>query len=162
MREALAEMTEKSAGLVLYRRAGDAREVLLVHPGGPFWAKKDEGAWSIPKGLCVEGEDPLAAAVREFEEETGCAPQGPFVRLGEFRQPSRKLITAFAAGGDFDLQHFRSNSFTMEWPPRSGRMQSFPEADRAAWFTADQASSKILKGQRPILEALDKALQHEV
>ncbi len=146
-------MVQRSAGLLMFRRRGTI-EVLLVHPGGPFWAKKDDGAWSIPKGLLEEGEDALAAATREFEEETGQLPQGLSIELGIFKQPSGKRIHAFAIEGEFDLSTFRSNSFAMEWPPRSGRTAEFPEADRAAWFEPTEALVKILKGQRPILETL--------
>lgn len=128
--------------------------MLLVHPGGPYWAKRDAGAWSIPKGLFEAGEDPLTAAKREFEEETGCRPEGAFVALGEFRQPSGKTISAFALEGDFDLRFFRSNLFSMEWPPRSKRFAEFPEADRAAWFGPQDALRKISKGQVPIIDAL--------
>jgi predicted NUDIX family NTP pyrophosphohydrolase len=150
-------MSEVSAGLLMYRMAGAEPEVLLVHPGGPFWAKRDDGAWSIPKGLCSAGEDPLAAACREFEEETGCAPPDRITPLGDFKQP-RKIISAWAAEGDFDLTKFKSNHFVMEWPPRSGRRQEFPEADRAAWFRAQEAVRKIVKGQAPIIEALLRQL----
>ncbi len=149
-------MPQRSAGILLYRRRGrGAVEVLLVHPGGPFWAKKDEGAWSIPKGLYERGEDPLAAARREFAEETGSPPPaGEAVALGAFRQPSRKIVDAWAVEGEFDPATLRSNTFAMEWPPKSGRMQEVPEVDRAEWFAPDAAARKILKGQRPILEAL--------
>jgi predicted NUDIX family NTP pyrophosphohydrolase len=137
----------------MFRRRGSI-EVLLVHPGGPFWAKKDDGAWSIPKGLFEEGEDAAAAARREFEEETGHAPVGAPIELGIFRQPGGKLIHAFAVEGEFDLSGFKSNSFSMEWPPRSGRMAEFPEADRAGWFGPEDAHVKLGKGQRPILATL--------
>jgi predicted NUDIX family NTP pyrophosphohydrolase len=142
-----------SAGILMFRRRAGRPEVLLIHPGGPYWAKKDDGAWSIPKGLAEPGEDIREAARREFEEETGCAPDGELVPLGTFR-PTRKLLTAFALEGDFDLARFRSNTFELEWPPKSGRTQSFPEADRAAWFSLDEAAGKILSGQRPLLDAL--------
>jgi predicted NUDIX family NTP pyrophosphohydrolase len=151
-------MPEQSAGILLYRLTGAEPEVLLVHPGGPFWAKKDDGAWSIPKGLYEPGEEPLAAAQREFAEETGLTPAGDFLPLGSFRQPSGKVIVAFAVAGDFDLASFRSNSFELEWPPRSGRVRSFPEADRAGWFTLEQARQKLNKGQVAIVEALAKHL----
>ena len=147
-------MPQQSAGLLMFRRIDGAIEVLLIHPGGPYWARKDEGAWSIPKGLFEEGEDALAAARREFEEETGQAPDGRFLALGTFRQPSGKRVHAFAVEGDFNLATFKSNSFAMEWPPRSGRMSEFPEADRAAWFGEAEALVKITRGQRPIVEAL--------
>ena len=152
-------MVERSAGLLMFRRTGKTVEVLLVHPGGPFWARKDDGAWSIPKGLFEDGEDALAAARREFEEETGLLPEGDFVELGIFKQPSGKRISAWAFEGTFDPATFRSNMFTMEWPPKSGRLREFPEADRAGWFEPKQALVKILKGQRPILEALFERLE---
>ena len=151
-------MPVRSAGLVLYRRTANGIEVFLVHPGGPFWAKKDDGAWSIPKGLIEGDEDGLAAAQREFAEETGTSVDGTFTALGEFRQPSGKIILAWAVEGDFDLSRFRSNSFEIEWPPRTGRMQSFPEADRADWFDPDAALTKVTRGQVPILKALDALL----
>jgi predicted NUDIX family NTP pyrophosphohydrolase len=151
-------MVQHSAGLLMFRRRG-AIEVLLVHPGGPFWTKKDDGAWSIPKGLFEDGEDALAAAKREFEEETGQAPQGTLVELGVFRQPSGKRIHAFSLESEFDLDTFRSNSFSMEWPPRSGQTAEFPEADRAGWFGRKDAMAKITKGQRAILEALFARLE---
>ena len=145
---------KRSAGLLLFRRRASGIEFFLVHPGGPFWTKKDEGAWSIPKGLCDPAESPLDAAKREFEEETGCKPVGEFVPLGEFRQPGGKVVAAWAYEGDFDLTSFRSNSFSIEWPPRSGRRAEFPEADRAGWFTPDKAAQKLLAAQRPILHTL--------
>jgi predicted NUDIX family NTP pyrophosphohydrolase len=146
-------MVQRSAGLLMFRRR-ETIEVLLVHPGGPFWAKKDDGAWSIPKGLFEDSEDAPPAAKREFEEETGHIPAGTLIELGVFRQPSGKLIHAFAIEGEFDLATFRSNSFSMEWPPRSGRTAEFPEADRAGWFAPEKALLKISKGQRPIVETL--------
>lgn len=149
-------MPKRSAGLLLFRLTGGEVEVFLVHPGGPYWAKKDQGAWSIPKGEIDEGEDPLAAARREFEEETGVWPEGEAIPLGTVRQPGGKLVTAFAVEGDLDADTIRSNTFTMEWPPRSGRMRSFPEVDRAGWFGREEAERKILKGQRAILDALWK------
>ena len=147
-------MPQRSAGILLFRRIGPAPEVLLVHPGGPFFARKDEGAWSIPKGLLEADEQPLATARREFEEETGHLPAGDATLLGEFRQPGGKIVIAFALEGEFDLATFRSNTFTMEWPPRSGRTAGFPEADRAGWFSIDEARRKILKGQAPMLDVL--------
>jgi predicted NUDIX family NTP pyrophosphohydrolase len=129
--------------------------VLLVHPGGPFWAKKDAGAWSIPKGEYVDGEeDPLACARREFEEELGTPAPGDLVPLGEVRQKSGKRVTAWAAAGDLDPTGVASNTFTMEWPPRSGRMQEFPEIDRAAWFALDEAREKINPAQAAFLDRL--------
>lgn len=150
---------QRSAGLVLFRRrAGGSPEFFLVHPGGPFWKNKDEGAWSIPKGLMEADENPLAAAQREFEEETGFPVTGPFIALGGFKQPGGKIVHAWATEGDADPAAVRSNLFEMEWPPRSGRRASFPEIDRAAWFDPETARRKILKGQRPIVEALLAAL----
>jgi predicted NUDIX family NTP pyrophosphohydrolase len=147
-------MAVRSAGIVLYRRVDSAAQILLVHPGGPFWAAKDEGAWSIPKGLCEGNEEPRAAARREFKEETGFDVEGPFVELGAFRQPSGKIVLAWAAEGDCDPAKLRSNRFAMEWPPRSGRQQEFPEVDRAGWFGPEDALHKIVKGQRPVIAAL--------
>jgi predicted NUDIX family NTP pyrophosphohydrolase len=138
----------------MYRRAHGALELLLVHPGGPFWARKDDGAWSIPKGEHGEGEDPLAVARREFMEEVGTAPDGTFVDLGEVVQPGRKVVHAWALEGDVDVARLQSNTFEMEWPPKSGRRQSFPEVDRAEWFTPADARRKILAGQRPFIERL--------
>jgi predicted NUDIX family NTP pyrophosphohydrolase len=152
-------MARQSAGILMFRRTGARPEVLLAHPGGPFWAKKDNGAWSIPKGLYEERENPLAAARREFEEETGCIPDGEFVALGTFKQPSNKTIVAWAVESDFDLAKFKSNLFAMEWPPKSGRTRHFPEVDRIAWFEPDEAKRKILKGQAPILATLLNRLQ---
>jgi predicted NUDIX family NTP pyrophosphohydrolase len=146
-------VARRSAGLLMYRMRPVGPEVLLVHPGGPFWAKKDDGVWSIPKGL-YEDENALAAAKREFEEETGCKPQGDFIALGSFTQSGGKVVAAWAFEGDFDLKSFRSNLFAMEWPPRSGRTAQFPEADRAGWFTPTEALRKIVKGQMPIVNAL--------
>jgi predicted NUDIX family NTP pyrophosphohydrolase len=142
-------MPERSAGILLYRQRPAGPEVLLVHPGGPYWAKKDDGAWSIPKGLIGPDEEPLAAALREFAEETGHRPTGACRFVGDFRQPGGKVVTVFALAGDLDLALFRSNSFTMEWPPRSGRMAEFPEADRAAWFGLAEAEQKVVRGQKP-------------
>ena len=147
---------KKSAGLLLYRDAVGRLEVLLVHPGGPFWAKKDAGAWSIPKGEIGEGEDPLAAAKREFEEETGTRPPGEAVALPPRRQTGGKLVHAWAVRGDLDPAALKSTTFILEWPPRSGRRQEFPEVDRAAWFTLDEARGKILKSQAPFLDDLER------
>jgi len=153
-------MPKRSAGILLYRRIGDGHEVLLVHPGGPFWARRDEGAWSIPKGEIAEGEDALAAARREFQEETGfrLAQEGRLIALGSFRQSGAKTVEVWALEGDVDPADLASNTFTMEWPPRSGRMQVFPEVDRVAWFTPGEAARRILKGQAPILQALEPRL----
>ena len=147
-------MAKRSAGLLLYRRTGPDPEVLLAHPGGPFWAKKDDGAWTIPKGLFEDGENPPAAAKHEFKEETGFLPHGEFIELGSFKQPSSKVIFAWAVEGDFAPRDLKCNTFSMEWPPRSGHRQEFPEVDRAAWFNAGTAARKINKGQLPILQEL--------
>jgi predicted NUDIX family NTP pyrophosphohydrolase len=143
---------KRSAGILLHRD----REVLLVHPGGPFWARKDAGAWSIPKGEYDEGDDPRAAALREFEEELGSPlPAGTeLVELGTIKQNSGKVITAYAAAGDLDADAIRSNTFTIEWPPRSGRMQEFPEVDRAGWFPLDEAREKLNSAQAELLVRL--------
>ncbi|HEV8200535.1 MAG TPA: NUDIX domain-containing protein [Candidatus Polarisedimenticolia bacterium] len=157
-------MPKRSAGLLLYRNSANASgpaastEVLLVHPGGPFWTKKDAGAWSIPKGLIEEGEDPLAAARREFEEETGGRAEGEAIPLQPLRQPGGKIVQAWAVRGDFDPATLRSSTFAMEWPPKSGRQQEFPEVDRAGWFTLPAAREKILAGQRDFLEQLERLL----
>jgi predicted NUDIX family NTP pyrophosphohydrolase len=146
-------MPKQSAGLLLFRRRGDL-EVLLVHPGGPLWAKKDEGAWSIPKGELTDGEDPLSAACRECQEETGATPSGEFIALDPVRQPGGKVVHAWAVESQFDPATLRSGTFQMEWPPRSGRRQDFPEVDRAEWFTIEAARRKMLKGQTPLLDQL--------
>jgi predicted NUDIX family NTP pyrophosphohydrolase len=147
--------TKRSAGILLHRRREGAHEVLLVHPGGPFWAKKDAGAWSIPKGEYEDGEEPRAAALREFAEELGAPPpDGELVELGEVRQRGGKVVTAWALAGDADADAVRSNTFTMEWPPRSGTIGEFPEVDRAAWFSLDEARERILPGQAPLLDRL--------
>ncbi|MDO8211908.1 NUDIX domain-containing protein [Conexibacter sp. CPCC 206217] len=150
-------MPRRSAGILLHRRVGGGElEVLLVHPGGPFWAKKDVGAWSIPKGEHGDDEDALAAALREFEEELGTppSPDAEPQSLGEVRQKGGKLVTAWALAGDLDPELIVSNTFEMEWPPRSGRTQAFPEVDRAGWFTLAQAREKLLPAQLPLLERL--------
>jgi predicted NUDIX family NTP pyrophosphohydrolase len=149
---------KKSAGLLFFRDAAGGLEVLLVHPGGPFWEKKDAGAWSIPKGGIEEGEDPLAAARREFEEETGTRPAGEAIALSPRRQPGGKLVYAWAMRGDLDPAAVTSTTYSMEWPPRSGRRQEFPEVDRAAWFTLEDARAKILKGQAPFLDDLERVV----
>ena len=140
---------------MLHRERDGVREVLLVHPGGPFWANKDEGAWSIPKGEYDDGEDPRACAAREFEEELGAPlPAGELADLGTVRLRSRKEIVAYALEGDLDADRVASNTFTMEWPPRSGRMQEFPEVDRAGWFGLDAAREKLIPAQAPLLDRL--------
>jgi predicted NUDIX family NTP pyrophosphohydrolase len=149
---------KRSAGLLLYRRRESVVEFFLVHPGGPFWTKKDEGAWSIPKGLYEEGEPPLEAARREFREETGLTVDGDFVALGEFRQPGGKIVSAWMVEADCDAAAVRSNLFEMEWPPRSGKTAKFPEIDRAVWFAPEKALVKILRGQKPILQRALKRL----
>jgi predicted NUDIX family NTP pyrophosphohydrolase len=138
----------------MYRGSGANLALLLVHPGGPFWAKKDLGAWSIPKGEHAADEDPLAVAQREFEEETGARPRGEFRSLGDVVQAGGKRVSAWAVEGDFDPATLVSNSFELEWPPRSGRKQSFPEVDRAEWFSPEQAREKILPGQRAFIDRL--------
>jgi predicted NUDIX family NTP pyrophosphohydrolase len=149
----------KSAGVLLYKGGADQLSVLLVHPGGPFWAKRDQGAWSIPKGEIMEGEDPEKAARREFAEELGVAFEGPLHLLGEKVQPSGKRIIAYAGEGDIDCAAIRSNSFEIEWPPKSGRRRSFPEIDRADWFSLDEARDKLLKGQLLFLDLLARQLR---
>jgi predicted NUDIX family NTP pyrophosphohydrolase len=150
---------KKSAGLLIYRRHHGALEVLLVHPGGPFWAKKDEGSWSIPKGEYTPEEDPLEVAKREFQEETGSQALGEFMPLTPRKQPSGKIITAWAFEGDCDASAVKSNTFLMEWPPHSGRQQEFPEVDRAGWFSIPVAKEKIVKGQAGFLDELNQILQ---
>ncbi len=140
--------------MLLFRRRGAALEVLLAHPGGPFWRRKDEHAWSIPKGEIDPGEEPAAAARREFQEETGFAPEGPLIALGSRRQAGGKLVHVWAMEADWDPAGLRSNAFSMEWPPRSGRRQEFPEVDRAAWFDLEVAAGKLHKGQADFLDAL--------
>ena len=147
-------MAKTSAGILLYRMRNKFLEVFLVHPGGPFWAKKDEGAWSIPKGEFDDGEDPLKAARREFQEETGLAPDGKFIELNPIRQKSGKFVYAWAIEGDIDPTKISSNNFEMEWPPRSGKMRSFPEVDKADWFTLDKAKRKMNAGQVALLDDL--------
>jgi predicted NUDIX family NTP pyrophosphohydrolase len=150
----MAKKSKRSAGLVMYRRRNSALEVFLVHPGGPLWAKKDPGAWSIPKGQYLDDEKPLDAAKREFEEETGFAAKGKFIELGDLKQPSGKIVTAWAFEGDCDPRQLKSNTFTMEWPPGSGRHIEAPEVDRGGWFSVEDARSRLLAGQRPFLDRL--------
>ena len=138
----------------MYRRGGSKLEVLLVHPGGPYWRRKDDGAWSIPKGEMNAGEDASVAARREFTEETGAAVTGPLEPLGEIRQRGGKRVMAFAVEGDVDVQAIKSNTFEIEWPPKAGRMQTFPKIDRAEWFDLPLAHAKILQSQRPLLDRL--------
>jgi predicted NUDIX family NTP pyrophosphohydrolase len=141
----------ESAGIILYRRRRKL-EVFLIHMGGPIWARRDEGAWSIPKGVKQDGEDPLVAAKREFQEETGFAPAGEFKPVGRFKQNSGKYISVWAMEGDCDPGQLVSQTFSMIWPPRSGKRQQYPEADRGAWFDREAALAKIVKGQKPALE----------
>jgi predicted NUDIX family NTP pyrophosphohydrolase len=148
-------MAKTSAGLLLWRHSVDGVQVLLVHPGGPFWAKKDEGAWSIPKGEYDAGEDPLPVARREFDEELGVQAPRHATLLGETRQKGGKIVTGFAAQGDFDVSTVRSNTFEMEWPPRSGKHRVFPEVDRAQWFGLAEARNRINPAQRAFLDRLD-------
>ena len=151
-------MPRTSAGILIYRRRDGALEVFLVHPGGPFWARKDEAAWSIPKGELDPSEDPLVVAKRELEEETGLRVEGEFRPLKPIRQAGGKIVHAFALEGDLDPSAIRSNTFEMEWPPRSGRRQVFPEVDRAAWFPIDVARGKIHKGQVALLDEFQAVL----
>jgi predicted NUDIX family NTP pyrophosphohydrolase len=146
-------MPSKSAGIIAYRKRRNL-EILLVHPGGPFWRNKDLGAWSIPKGEYAEEEDAETAARREFAEELGFEPAVPLIALGEVKQRGGKIVTAFAAQLDIDVSSIRSNTFEMEWPPRSRKRQVFPEVDRAEWFTLEKAREKINAGQRPLLDRL--------
>jgi len=155
-------MPARSAGLLMFRRIGGDFAVLLVHPGGPFWRRKDLGAWSIPKGEYAQGEEPLAVARREFEEETGARPDGDFRPLGEVVQPGGKRVVAWAVEGDFDPATLVSNSFEIEWPARSGRKVRFPEVDRAEWFAPAVARDKILAGQRPFIDRLAQLVGREV
>jgi predicted NUDIX family NTP pyrophosphohydrolase len=152
-------MPKQSAGVLLYRFAEGRLEVLLVHPGGPYWARKDEGAWTMPKGEPNEGEDLRTAAEREFAEETGGAVSGELIALEPVRQPGGKIVHAFAARGEFEPAALRSNTCLIEWPPRSGRQREVPEVDRAAWFAIEEAETKINVGQRPLLEQLVQILQ---
>ncbi len=155
-------MPKLSAALLLYRVVDGAVEVLIGHPGGPFWARKDDGAWSIPKGEYVEGEDPWSAAQREFQEELGKEPpDGPRVEFAPLRQPSGKIITAFAVRGDLDLDGTVSNTFELEWPKGSGKIREYPEIDRVGWFSVAEARSKLLKGQRPLLDQLVHVLEDD-
>jgi predicted NUDIX family NTP pyrophosphohydrolase len=148
-----------SAGILLYRRDDTATEVLLVHPGGPFWARKDAGAWSIPKGELDEGEDPRACALREFAEETGTRlPDGALDELGSVKLKGGKVVVAFAVEGDLDPATIASNTFELEWPPRSGRVQAFPEIDRAAWFGLDAAREKLNPAQAAFVDRLEERL----
>jgi predicted NUDIX family NTP pyrophosphohydrolase len=151
-------MARNSAGILMYRRRQGIVEVLLAHPGGPFWARKDLGAWSIPKGEFEPDEDSLAAAKREFEEETGLSVTGEFIPLAPIKQSGGKIVHIWAVEGDCDASAIKSNTFMIEWPPRSGRQQEFPEIDRADWFSLDAAKEKVTKGQRGFIEELRRIL----
>jgi predicted NUDIX family NTP pyrophosphohydrolase len=150
-------MPKRSAGLLMYRHKHEELEVFLVHPGGPFWAKKDLGAWSIPKGEYAPEEDPLTVAKREFQEETGVVVEGDFLALGEQKQSGGKIVSAWAVQGDCDLSGLKSNTFLLEWPPRSKRMVEFPEVDRWEWFSLEAARERILAGQSGFLDRLAEA-----
>jgi len=153
-------MPKRSAGLLIYRYREGTMEVFLVHPGGPFWKNKDEGSWMIPKGEIDEGEEALPAAQREFQEETGFEPpEPPYYPLPTIKQAGGKVVEAFAVEGDCNPEQMKSNTFDMEWPPKSGRQQAFPEVDRGAWYELPMAARKILKSQRPLLDALEKAIK---
>jgi predicted NUDIX family NTP pyrophosphohydrolase len=154
-------MAKYSAGILLYRQREAMTEVLLVHLGGPYWAKKDLGAWSVPKGEYAPGENALEAARREFEEETGFPVNGQFIQLKPVKQPGGKIVQVWAVEGDCDASAVKSNTFSMEWPPRSGKMQQFPEIDRAEWFTIDTAKAKILKGQILLINELEERLRNK-
>jgi predicted NUDIX family NTP pyrophosphohydrolase len=151
-------MPARSAGLLPFRRTARGLEVLLVHPGGPFWARRDEGAWSLAKGELEPGEEPLAAAVREVEEETGFRLEGPYLPLGEVVQRGGKRVVAWAVEGELDPAAVRSQPFSLEWPPRSGRLREFPEVDRAAWFALPEARRRLLPSQLPFLDALERVV----
>ena len=152
-------MAKESAGIVLYRYHDSTLEIFLVHPGGPFWKNKDSGAWSIPKGEFDKREDSLRAARREFHEETGCSVDGSFIALTPVRQAGGKMVHAWAVEGDCEAESIRSNSFTIEWPPRSGQRKDFSEVDRAGWFSLELAREKILKGQLMLLDELQRILK---
>jgi predicted NUDIX family NTP pyrophosphohydrolase len=153
-------MPRKSAGILLYRFKKGGFEVFIVHPGGPFWVNKDLGSWSIPKGEYSDDEDALEAAKREFQEETGLSVSGNFIELGEVRQPSGKLVWVWALESDLEVEGIKSNTFQMEWPPKSGNMNEFPEVDRGEWFSLTEARQKILKGQIPFLDILEQRINN--
>ena len=155
-------MANHSAGILLYRFKTDVLEILLVHPGGPFYVKKDDGAWSIPKGLIEDSEDTLTAAKREFKEETGFDVDGDFIELGSLTQPSKKIVTAFAINHDLDVTKVVSNTFELEWPPKSGKKILCPEIDKAEWFPVKKAMEKILKGQSVFITKLTSMLNYTV
>jgi predicted NUDIX family NTP pyrophosphohydrolase len=157
----MTKKTKRSAGLLLFRRVGGQVEVFLAHMGGPFWARKDDASWSIPKGEFGDDEAPLDAAKREFREETGRIPTGRFIELAPVKQSGGKTVFAWAVEWDCDATAIKSNTFTIEWPPGSGKMCEFPEIDRAAWFALGKARRKILKGQAPLLDELEQRIQPE-
>ncbi len=152
-------MARQSAGILMYRRRAGRTEVLLIHPGGPFWSRKDDGVWSIPKGEFTSEELPLDAARREFQEETGFPISGDFTALAPIRQAGGKIVHAFVIEGDCDAAAVKSNTFSMEWPPRSGQWKTFPEVDRAGWFTLEQAETKMLNSQRPLLDQFRRLIK---
>lgn len=154
-------MVEHSAGILAYKYVGEKLEVMLAHPGGPFWAKKDDAAWSIPKGVQEADEEIIDTAKREFEEETGCKIENELIELGTIKQSSKKMITIYAIEMDIDVDKVKSNLFEMEWPPKSGNIQKFPENDRAQWFTVEIARKKIFKGQIGFLDKLVAALKYQ-
>ncbi len=154
-------MSKKSAGILMYRFRTEVIEVLLVHPGGPFWAKKDLGSWSIPKGEHKNAEDPFTVAKREFQEETGFQVDGNFLPLTSLKQPGGKIVSIWAVEGNCDASEIKSNTFLMEWPPRSEKKQEFPEVDRGEWYTIDMAKNKLLKGQVGFIEELCELLKYE-
>ena len=154
-------MTKSSAGLVMYRYRNAQLELFLVHPGGPFWRKKDAGVWSIPKGEYTQDDKAFEAAKREFKEETGFAAEGNFIELAPIRQPGGKVVAAWAFEGDCDAGSIKSNTFSMEWPPHSGKQAEFPEVDRAGWFPINAAKKKLLKGQLGFIEQLCEALGYD-
>jgi predicted NUDIX family NTP pyrophosphohydrolase len=157
----MAKRTKKSAGLLMFRETGHLYEVFLVHPGGPYWSRKDEGAWTVPKGEYEDGEEPLRAAQREFTEETGFVAHGPFLELGSVRQKSGKTVLAWAFAGDCDPAQLVSNTCEIEWPPRSNQSIVVPEVDRGAWFTLVVAPAFIREEQRPFLERLEERLRNQ-
>lgn len=152
-------MPRKSAGILVFKKIKDGLGILLVHPGGPFWSKKDLNSWSVPKGEFDENEEAFDAARREFKEETGFLPEGEFIRLEPVKQAGGKLVYTWAVEGDIDVSMIKSNLFKMEWPPKSGKFKEFPEIDRAEWFPIETAKTKIIKGQIPILENLEKLIK---
>jgi len=154
-------MPQKSAGILLYKIENKILKIFLVHPGGPFWAKKDDGAWSIPKGEFDDGEDPLGAAKREFEEETGIKISGEFLELNPIKQKSGKIVYAWAVEGDVDVSKIKSNEFEIEWPPKSGKMKSFPEIDKAAWFNSNEARKKIIEAQSSLIRELETMIKND-